>query len=434
MINDLVLNKEIIYIIETIAQEKNLNVDSIIEAVEYGIKIASKRKYGKDLAMSCKLDRRTGAISLYIDLDIVDDNITDEFDSKRQITLENAKNYVKDGKATIEGEVEIGNHVSVQLPNMDLGRLAIQIAKNEIFRKIKDAEREMEYNEFINRVGTIVNGSVKKVGIKNVVVDVDGFETLLGGNDIIPNERLKAGDRVRAYIKDVKKEQKGAQVFLSRTDSMFLAELFKQEVPEIYDGIIEIRGIVRDPGSKAKVAVFSRNATSDVVGACVGVRGVRVQAVTSELKGEKIDVIKYSEDPIQYIVNAITPAKPIKVIYDEEENAAIVVLSADQLSLAIGRGGQNVRLASKITGIKLDIMTEEDERKKRTADFKDATSSLVENLNVEEIIAQLLVSNGFTSVKSIADTNVEILSKIEGFNEDIASEIHDRALECVSEE
>jgi N utilization substance protein A len=424
---------EIVYVIETIAQQKDISVDSVVEAMEEGLRMTTRKKYGHDLAIECKLNRKTGDILVYNKLEIVDkeSDIEGGFNPKKHITLNDAKKQIDKGKVTPIGEVKVGSFVALELPNLELSRLAVQIASNEIIRKIKEAERDKEYNEFIDRAGTIINGVIKKIGIVNIVVEVDGFETLLTKNGLIPGERFRVGDRVRAYVKEVNKEQKGAQVFLSRTDNMFLAELFRQEVPEIYDGVIEIRGIARDPGSKAKIAVFSANETSDVVGACVGIRGVRVQAVTNELKGERIDVIKWSDDPIEYIIRAIAPAKPTKVVYDEYENSADIVLTPDQLSLAIGRGGQNVRLASKITGIKLDVMTEEDERKKRKEEFDRSTKELVRILDVEEIIAQLLVTKDFDSVETITESNIEILSKIEGFNEDIAKEIYNRAVEYV---
>ena len=429
-------NKEILFVIETIAQEKDIPVDSVVQAMEEGLKLAARRKYGHDLLIECKLDRKTGKINLYNKLEIVDNkaDADAEFDSKKQITLSKAKQDVKKGKVEVEGEVEVGNFVKLELPNIDLNRVAVQIARNEIIKKIKEAERDKEYNEFINRVGTIINGSIKKIGIKNTVVEVDGFEALLTSDGMIPGERFRVGDRIRAYIKEVIKEQKGAQIFLSRTDNMFLAELFRQEVPEIYDGIIEIRGIARDPGSKAKVAVYSRNETSDIIGATVGIRGVRVQAVTNELRGEKIDVIRWSENPVEYIVNAIAPAKPIKVIFNEEKNTADVVLSQDQLSLAIGRGGQNVKLASKITGIKIDVMTEQDEKERRLTEFKEATKELMDILNVEEVIAQLLVVEGFDSIKTIAESSIDSLKNIEGFDEEIAKELQERVIEYINEE
>lgn len=428
-------NKEILYVIETIAQEKDIPIDSVIEAMQEGLKLAARRKYGHDLLVECKLDKKTGKLGLYNKLEIVSDSSENEteFDPKRQISLSKAKNDVKKGKVEIEGDVKIGNFVRLELPNIDLNRVAVQIARNEIIKKIKEAERDKEYNEFIDRVGTIVNGSIKKIGVKNIVVEVDGYEALLTNDGMIPGERFRVGDRVRAYIKEVVKEQKGAQIFLSRTDNMFLAELFRQEVPEIYDGIIEIRGIARDPGSKAKVAVYSRNETSDIIGATVGIRGVRVQAVTNELRGEKIDVIRWAENPVEYIVNAIAPAKPIKVIYNEEKNTADVVLAQDQLSLAIGRGGQNVKLASKITGIKIDVMTEEEEKERRLAEFQESTKELMDILNVEEVIAQLLVVEGFDNIKTIAESPIESLKNIEGFDDEIAKEIQDRAIEYVNE-
>lgn len=428
-------NKEILYVIETIAQEKDIPIDSVIEAMQEGLKLAARRKYGHDLLVECKLDKKTGKLGLYNKLEIVSDSSENEteFDPKRQISLSKAKNDVKRGKVEIEGDVKIGNFVRLELPNIDLNRVAVQIARNEIIKKIKEAERDKEYNEFIDRVGTIVNGSIKKIGVKNIVVEVDGYEALLTNDGMIPGERFRVGDRVRAYIKEVVKEQKGAQIFLSRTDNMFLAELFRQEVPEIYDGIIEIRGIARDPGSKAKVAVYSRNETSDIIGATVGIRGVRVQAVTNELRGEKIDVIRWAENPVEYIVNAIAPAKPIKVIYNEEKNTADVVLAQDQLSLAIGRGGQNVKLASKITGIKIDVMTEEEEKERRLTEFQESTKELMDILNVEEVIAQLLVVEGFDNIKTIAESPIESLKNIEGFDDEIAKEIQDRAIEYVNE-
>ncbi len=428
-------NKEILFVIETIAQEKDIPIDSVVEAMEEGLKLAARRKYGHDLLIECKLDKKTGRIYIYNKLEIVDNEKESEldFDPKKQITLTKAKADVKKGKVEIDGEVEVGNFVRLELPNIDLNRVAVQIARNEIIKKIKEAERDKEYNEFIDRVGTIINGSIKKIGIRNIVVEIDGYEALLTNDGMIPGERFRVGDRVRAYVKEVVKEQKGAQIFLSRTDNMFLAELFRQEVPEIYDGIIEIRGIARDPGSKAKVAVYSRNETSDIIGATVGIRGVRVQAVTNELRGEKIDIIRWSENPVEYIINAISPAKPIKVIYNEEKNTADVVLAKDQLSLAIGRGGQNVKLASKITGIKVDVMTEEEEKSRRLSEFQQTTKELMDILDVEEVIAQLLVAEGFDSAKTIAESSLTSLQNIQGFDENIAKEIQDRAIEYINE-
>jgi len=428
-------NREILFVIETIAQEKDIPIDSVVGAMEDGLKLAARRKYGHDLLIECKLDKKTGRIYIYNKLEIVDDDKEDEvsFDPKRQITLARAKSDVDRGKLEIDGELKAGNFVKFELPNIDLNRVAVQIARNEIIKKIKEAERDKEYNQFIDRVGTVINGSIKKIGFRNVVVEVDGYEALLTNDGMIPGERFRVGDRVRAYIKEVVKEQKGAQIFLSRTDNMFLAELFRQEVPEIYDGIIEIRGIARDPGSKAKVAVYSRNENTDVVGATVGIRGVRVQSVTNELRGEKIDVIRWSENPVEYVISAISPAKPIKVIYNEEKNTADIVLTKDQLSLAIGRGGQNVKLASKITGVKIDVMTEEEEKTRRLSEFQEATKELMEILDVEEVIAQLLVAEGFDTVKSIAEGSLTSLQNIQGFDENIAKEIQDRAIEYMNE-
>ncbi|GMO62869.1 MAG: transcription termination factor NusA [Rickettsiales bacterium] len=420
-------NKEVIYAIETIAQEKDIPVNAVITALEEGIELATRKKYGHDLQIKCILDKKNGTISTYCLLEIVEDDKAEEFDTKTQISLSNAKKAVAEGKYIQDGDLQIGSVVKYELASLDdLSNIAVQIAKNEIFKKIKDVEREKEYSMFIDRVGTIANGLIKKIGENNAVVEIDGCETLLTSSGMIPKERLNIGDRIRAYVKEVKKGQKSAQVFISRTDNMFLAELFKQEVPEIYDGVIEILGISRDPGSKAKIAIFSKNETSDIIGACVGVRGVRVQSITNELKGEKIDVIRWSDDPIEYIVNAISPAKPSKIVYDEDTNSADIILPTDQLSLAIGRGGQNVRLASKITGIKLNITTEEDEKKKQT-EIKQRTKNLVEKLDIEEVIADLLIAANFDSIEKIAESDIETLSKIDGFDESVATEIFNRA-------
>ena len=426
-------NKEILYIIDSVAREKNISVDDVVEAMESGIKTAAKKKYGHDLLIECKLNRKTGLISIFDKLKIVE-NKKENFNSKKEITLKDVKAGIKSGKFSFDSdkEPEVGDFVTIQLPNIDLERIIVQIARNEIIKKIKDAEKEKEYNEFINRVGTIINGTVKKIGMKNIVVEVDGYEALLADKEMIPGERFRTNDRIRAYIKEVIKDQKGAQVFLSRTDNNFLAELFKQEVPEIFDGVVEIKGVARDPGSKAKISVFSKNNNLDPVGACVGIRGTRVQNITNELKGEKIDVIKYSENIIDYIINSITPAKPLKVIYHEDESFANIVLTKDQLSLAIGRAGQNVKLASKITGIKIEVITEEEEKERKVKEFKELSNNLIESLDIEEIVAQLLISSGFSTIESIADATIEDLNSIQGFDENLSNEIKNRAIEFLS--
>ena len=426
-------NKEILYIIDSVAREKNISIDDVVTAMESGIKIAAKKKYGHDLLIECKLNRKTGLISIFNKLEIVE-NKKKNLNSKKEITLKDAKEGIKSGRFSFDSNKEpnIGDFIIIQLPNIDLERIIVQIARNEIIKKIKDAEKEKEYNEFINRVGTIINGTVKKIGIKNIVVEVDGYETLLSDKEMIPGERFRTNDRIRAYIKEVIKDQKGAQVFLSRTDNNFLAELFKQEVPEIFDGVIEIKGVARDPGSKAKISVFSKNNNLDAIGACVGIRGTRVQNITNELKGEKIDVIKYSENIIDYIINSITPAKPLKVIYHEDESFANVVLSKDQLSLAIGRSGQNVKLASKITGIRIEVITEEEEKERKVKEFKELSNNLIESLDIEEIVAQLLISSGFSTIEDIADATIDELNAIQGFDESLSNEIKNRAIEFLS--
>jgi len=432
-------NKELLYAAEMISREKGISFDSVVKAMEDGLAVAMKKKYGDSLLIDCRLDKKTGSITVLNKLEIVPDRAKDakdtedrSFNPRKQITLTDARSLIKRGKLGVEGEIAVGNFTILELSHSDLSRSVVQAASNEVIRKIAEAEREKEYNEFIERVGTIVSGTVKKIGIRNIVIDVDGYETLLGIDGMIPGERFNVGDKIRAYIDEVLKDQKGLQVRLSRTSSMFMAELFKQEVPEIYDGIIDITGIARDPGSKAKISIFSRNDSSDVVGAVVGARGVRVQSVTSELRGEKIDVIMWSDDIVKYITAAITPAKPIRVIYHERDNSADIVLQKEQLSLAIGRGGQNVRLASKLTGVRLNIMTEEEEKEKRVTMFKKSVEELIEALDVEEVIAQLLVTEGFDSVESIAESDPQILKNIQGFDEHIAQELQERAEEFLS--
>jgi N utilization substance protein A len=302
------------------------------------------------------------------------------------------------------------------------------VAKNEIIRKVKEAEKEKEYSDFVGKIGTIIYGVIKKTGMRTMVVEVDGHETLLYKENMIPGEYFRVGDRVRAYVADVARNNDN-QIFLSRTDNNFLTELMKQEIPEMYDGLIEARAVARDPGSKAKVVVYSRDNISDVVGLCVGARGNKIQAVSSELRGEKIDVIKWSDEEGILIANLLSPAKVNKVVINDKTNVIDVVMAEDQLNLAIGRGGQNIRLACKIIGNRINIMTEAEEKEKRASEFNDLTALFSESLDVEEIIAQLLIAEGYTSIEKIANSSIEELQKIEGFDEDIANEIRERAEE-----
>ena len=426
-------SKELLLVAERMAVDKGIKVDSIIKAMEDGIKMAARRKYGHDLEVECIIDKKTGSLNLYNILEVVDDKEANNLNYKTQITLSDAVDKIKNEKALFQDNVEIGGTVKVELPPIDLSRVVVNIAKNEITRKIKEAEKEKEYEEFINKVGTIVCGTVKKNAQRNVIVEVDGYETLLNKDKLIPGEHFRVGDRLKAYVSDVVRGNDN-QIFLSRIDNNFLVELMKQEVVEIYDGLIEIRGVAREPGSKAKIAVYSKDNINNIIGICVGPRGSKIQAVSTELKGEKIDVIPWSEDKAEFIANLLSPAKVSKVIINDLKQEVDVVVSQDQFNLAIGRGGQNIRLATKLIEERINILTEEEEKEKRTTEFNDNTNLFMNALDVEEIIAQLLVADGYSSIEEIAEANIEDLQKIEGFDEDIATEIKNRAIEFLDDE
>lgn len=414
-------NKEILLVAENIAHEKGIAVQEVIGAMEEGIKLAAKKKYGTHLAIDCKIDKKIGQIKLYNNLEIVENDDFEDFDVRTHITLKHAKQEDK--------EAEIGGFIVQELPPIDLNRVVAQVARNEIIRKVKEAEKNKEYNEFKDRIGDIVSASVKKVGLKNIVMEVDGYEAVIHESGLIPRETFRVGDRMRVYVEDVRKESHGAQIFLSRTHPQFLVKLFEQEVPELYDGNIEVKNVARDPGSRAKIAIYSRRDDIDIIGSFIGIRGNRVQSVSSELRGEKIDIIKWSSNIAELVVNSLTPAKVSKVVVDEENNLIEVVVAEDQLSLAIGRGGQNVKLASKIVGYKIDVMTDEQESVRRTTEFNQASKNFVEALDVEEMIANLLAAEGFLSVEELAQAEISEIQSIEGFDEDIAKEIKRRAEE-----
>jgi N utilization substance protein A len=324
-------------------------------------------------------------------------------------------------------EAEIGDFITDPLPPIDFGRIAAQTAKQVIVQKVRDAERQRQFLEFKDRVGEIVNGLVKRVEFGNVVVDLGRAEAMLRRDELLPRESFRQGERVRAYVYDVRQELRGPQIFLSRTHPQFMAKLFAQEVPEIYDGIIEIKAVARDPGSRAKIAVISRDSGIDPVGACVGMRGSRVQAVVGELQGEKIDIVPWSPDPATFVVNALAPAEVAKVVMDEEQRRIEVVVPDDQLSLAIGRRGQNVRLASQLTGWDIDILTEAEESERRTEEFRNRSQMFIDALDIDDVIAHLLVTEGFTSLEEVAYVPVEDLADIEGFDAEIAAELQERA-------
>jgi N utilization substance protein A len=412
---------EMLQIADAVAREKNIERDQVLEAMENAIQIAGRKKYGAEHDIRSVIDRKNGAISLYRVITVVEE--VDPELQAQQMTLADAQKKHK-GR-----ELEIGSEIRDELPPIDFGRVAAQTAKQVIVQKVRDYEREHQFEEFKDRVGEIVNGTVKRMEYGNVTVDFGRAEAVIRKDELIPRENFRTGDRIRAYIFDVRREKTGPQVFLSRTRPEFMAKLFMQEVPEIYDGIIEIKAVARDPGSRAKIAVQSNDPSVNPVLSCVGVRGSRVQAVVSELQGEKVDIVQFAEDPATFVVNALSSAEVSKVVIDEDSNRIEVVVPDDQLSLAIGRRGQNVRLAAQLTGWSIDILTEETESERRTQEFNRLSELFVEALNVEEVIAHLLVTEGFSSVEEVAYVPVEDLADIEGFDENVAEELRNRAQE-----
>ncbi len=413
-------NKEILLVAENIAHEKGLTLQDVVGAMEEGIKLAAKKKYGSHLDIECRIDKKTGQIKLFNKLQVVA-NDAEDFDLRTSITLKHAKQEDKNAA--------IGDSVIQELPPIDLSRVVAQVARDEIIRKVREAEKNKEYEEFKDRVGDVVSASVKKVGLKNIVMEVDGYEAVIHESGLISRETFRVGDRIRAYIEDVRQEPRGAQIFLSRTHPQFLVKLFEQEVPELYEGNIEVKAVARDPGSRAKIAIYSRRDDIDIIGSFIGIRGSRVQSVSAELRGEKIDIIKWSPNVVELIIASLTPAKISKVVVDDENNLIEVVVAEDQLSLAIGRGGQNVKLASKLTGYKIDVVTDEQESARRTAEFNEASKLFVEALDVEDMIANLLASEGFLSLEELAQAEISEIASIEGFDEDIAKEIKRRSEE-----
>lgn len=409
---------EVLQVADTVAREKGIEKELVIQAIEQAIQKAGRSKYGHEHDIRCHIDRRTGETQLKLYRTITEPELIEN--DVAQITVEQAK---KMGK----GDAAIGDVLIDILPAFDYGRVAAQTAKQVIMQNIREAEREKQFGEFQGRAGEIVSGTIKRIEYGNATVDLGRGEAVLRRDDTIPREHLKVGDRVRAYIYDVRREQRGPQIFLSRTRGEFMAKLFAQEVPEIYDGVIEVKAVARDPGSRAKIAVYSRDNSIDPVGACVGMRGSRVQAVVGELQGEKIDIIPWSPDVATFIVNALAPAEVSKVVLDEEKRRLDVVVPDEQLSLAIGRRGQNVRLASILTGWYIDILTEEEEAKRRAEEYTARSSLFIEALDVDDVIARLLIAEGFTKIEELVEESVEELGRIEGFNEELAQELQNRA-------
>ncbi|MEE2705375.1 MAG: transcription termination factor NusA [Pseudomonadota bacterium] len=426
MSEDIAMNRpELIQVVDNVARDKAIEREEVFMIMEQAIQKAGRSKYGQEKDIRASIDRKTGEIRLARYLEVVDDTGIIE-DENTQIYLKNA---IKKQK-----ELAVGEFLIDPLPPIDFGRISSQMAKQVIVQRVREAERARQYEEYKSRAGEIVNGQVKRVEFGNVVVDLGRAEAILRRDELIPREHFKTGDRVRAYILDVREELRGPQIFLSRTCPEFMGMLFSQEVPEIYDGIIDIKGVARDPGSRAKIAVISKDNSIDPVGACVGMRGSRVQAVVNELQGEKIDIIQWNDDPATFVVNALAPAEVSKVVLDEDSGRIEVVVPDDQLSLAIGRRGQNVRLASQLTGWVIDILTEDQESARRQEEFHTRSQNFIESLDVDEVIAHLLVTEGFTSIEEVAFVPNEELISIEGFDEEIAAELKARSQAYLDEE
>jgi transcription termination/antitermination protein NusA len=408
---------ELLQIADSVAREKTIDRKIVLEAMEDAIQKAAKSRYGSENDIRCEIDPKTGETRLSRVMAVVEKV---ELEAT-QITLADAKRRNPDAK--------IGDFIAESLPPLDFGRVAAQNAKQVIVQKVRDAERERQFGEYKDRIGEIINGTVKRVEYGNVIVDLGRAEGIIRRDEMIPREVPRYGDRIRSYIYDVRREPRGPQIFLSRARPEFMSKLFAMEVPEIYDNVVEIKSVARDPGSRAKIAVISKDSSIDPVGACVGMRGARVQAVVNELQGEKVDIIQWNADAATFIVNALAPAEVSKVVLDEDAARIEVVVPEAQLSLAIGRRGQNVRLASQLTGWDIDILTEQEESERRQKEFTERSAIFMECLDVDEVIAQLLVTEGFASVEEVASVDASEVAHIAGFDENTAAEIQARARE-----
>src|SRR5215217_3945216 len=408
---------ELLQIADAVAREKVIDRQIVVTAMEDAIAKAARSRYGAETDVHAEINPKTGELRLARHLLVVDDNAVEN--DSREIPLTEARKR--------NPAAQVGDAIAETLPPFDFGRIAAQSAKQVIVQKVREAERDRQYDEYKDRIGEIVNGVVKRVEYGNVIVDLGRGEGIVRRDEMIPRETFRPGDRIRSYLFDVRREARGPQIFLSRTHPQFMARLFQQEVPEIYDGIVEIKAVARDPGSRAKIGVISRDTSIDPVGACVGMRGSRVQAVVGELQGEKIDIIPWSPDVATFIVNALQPAEVSKVVLDEDSEKIEVVVPEVQLSLAIGRRGQNVRLASQLTGWDIDILTEAEESERRQKEFVARTQTFMNALNVDEVVGQLLASEGFRTVEEVAYVEISDIASIQGLDEDTASEIQNRA-------
>ncbi len=410
---------ELLQIADAVARDKSIDKSVVLHAMEEAMQRAAKARYGSENEIRVEIDPKTGEthVSRYLHVVELVEN------DKTEISLEDAR--------ARNPAAQVGDIIAETLPPFDYSRISSQAAKQVIVQKVRDAERERQYEEYKDRIGEIVHGMVKRAEFGSVVVDLGKAEGVVRRDEMIPRESFRTNDRIRAYIYDVRRETRGPQIFLSRSHPQFMVRLFAQEVPEIYDGIIEIRAVARDPGSRAKIAVISKDSSIDPVGACVGMRGVRVQAVVQELQGERIDIIPWSADPATFIVNALAPAEVSKVVLDEDTHRVEVVVPDEQLSLAIGRRGQNVRLASQLTGWQIDILTEQEESERRQKEFAERTKLFMDSLDVDETVAQLLASEGFSSIEDVAYVPLNELGQVEGFDEETAQELQTRALEFI---
>ena len=420
MLNKRADKLELLRIAEAVALEKSIDKELIINSMETGIAKAAKSKFGHDNEIKVLINRENGDISIYRKLIIVEkpENINTEISLKGAINI-NEENKNK----------KIGEEVLQALPSFDFGRIAAQTAKQVISFNVREAERERQYNDFKDKKDSILSGIVKRLEFGNIIVDLGKTEAIIQKSELIPRENIKAGDRVKAYCYDVRRETRGQQIFLSRAHPKFMEKLFIQEVPEIYDGLIEIKSSARDPGSRAKICVKALDSSLDPVGACVGMRGSRVQAVVNELQGEKIDIVNWSEDPAIVVANALSPAVVQRVNVDEDGKKLDVILSEENLSKAIGRRGQNVRLATKLMNYEINIMTDQEDSERRQTEFKEKTENFVKNLELDETLGQLLVAEGYSSIEDIKDSNIDSLTKIEGIENETATALIERAKE-----
>ncbi len=418
MLNKRADKLELIRIAEAVALEKSIDKELIISSMETGIAKAAKSKFGQDNEIKVSINRDNGDIEIFRKLIVVEN----PENSNMEIKLEDAIILDDNNK-----DKSVGDEILQPLPSFDFGRIAAQIAKQVISSNVRDAERERQFNDFIDKKDSILSGIVKRLEFGNVIVDLGRTEAIIQKNELIPRENIKAGDRIKAYCFDVRREQRGQQIFLSRAHPKFMEKLFIQEVPEIYDGLIEIKSSSRDPGSRAKICVKAIDASLDPVGACVGMRGSRVQAVVNELQGEKIDIVNWSEDPAILVSSALSPAEVLRVNVDAERKKLDVILTEENLSKAIGRRGQNVRLATKLLNYEINIMTDQEDSERRQQDFKEKTENFVKNLELDETLGQLLVAEGFSTIDDIKDSSVEDLTKIEGIEEDTAQALIERS-------